>query len=88
MPDGEDSRLQDHLHTPLRHLPPILHPRKPPALVPNDQIYNDTRQAYNYPQHIRTMAHIRGDHADNTLMSKKKCFSFALRHTLVVLEMH
>ena len=68
MPDGEDPPLQDHMHTHLQHLPPIPHPGEPPAWVPDDQIYTNTGQAYQYPQPIRTMAHIRGSHADNTLM--------------------
>ena len=70
MPDGEDPPLQDHMHTHFRHLPPIPHPREPPAWVPDDRIYNDMGQAWHYPQPIRTMAHIRGSHADNTLMNR------------------
>ena len=58
MPDGEDLPLQDHMHTHLENLPPIPHPGEPPAWVPEDRIYNDTGQAYHYPQPIRTMAHI------------------------------
>ena len=69
MPDGEDPPLQDHMHTHLPHLPPIPHPGEPPAWVPDDRIYNNTGQVYHYPQPIRTMAHIRGSHADNTLMN-------------------
>ena len=70
MPDGEGPPLQDHMQTHLQHLPPIPHPGEPPAWVPDDRTYNDTRQAYHYPQPIRTMAHIRGSHADNTLMNR------------------
>ena len=70
MPDGEHPPLQDHMHTHLQHLPPIAHPGEPPPWVPDDQIYNDTGQAYHYPQPIRTMAHIRGSQADNTLMNR------------------
>ena len=70
MPDGEDPPLQDHMHTHLQHLPPIPHPGEPPAWVPDDRIYNDTRQAYHYPKPIRTMAHIQGSHADNTLINQ------------------
>ena len=70
MPDGKDRPLQDHLHTHRQHLPPILRPGEPPAWVPDDGIYNDTGQAYHYPQPIRTMAHIRGSHANNTLMNR------------------
>ena len=69
MPDGEDPPLQDHMHTHLQHLPPIPHPGAPPALVPDDGIYNNTGRAYHYRQLIRTMAHIRGSQADNTLMN-------------------
>ena len=69
MPDGEDTPLQDHMHTNLQQLPPIPHPGEPPGWVPDDWIYNDTGQAYHYPQPIRTMAHIRDSHADNTLMN-------------------
>ena len=32
-------------------------------------MYNDTGRAYHYLQPIRTMAHIRGSLADNTLMN-------------------
>ena len=70
VPDGKDPPLQDHMHTHLQHLPPIPQPGDPPAWVPEDQIYNDTGQAYHYPQRIRTMAHIRGSHADNALMNR------------------
>ena len=70
MPDGEDPPLQDHMHTHLQNLPLILHPGEPPAWVPDNQIYNDTGEAYHYPllhpQAICTMAHIRGSNADNT----------------------
>ena len=69
MPDGEDPPQQDHMHTHLQHLQPIPHPGEPPAWVPDDGIYNDTGQADHYPQPIRTMAHIRGSQADNTLTS-------------------
>ena len=70
MPDGEDPSLQDHMHTHLQDLPPIRRPGEPPAWVPDDRIYNDTGQAYHYPQPIRTLAHIRGRHADNSLMNR------------------
>ena len=69
MPDGKDPPLQDQMHTHLQHLPPIPHPREPPAWVPDDWIYNDTGQAYHYLQTIHTLAHIRGSHADNTLLN-------------------
>ena len=69
MSDGKDPPLQDHMHTHLQHLPPIRHPGEPPSSVPDDEIYNDTGQAYHYPQPIRGMAPIRGSHADNTLMN-------------------
>ena len=69
MPDDEDPPLQDQMHTQLQHLPPILHPGEPTAWVPDDRIYNDMGQLYRYPQPIRTVAHIRGSHADNTLMN-------------------
>ena len=58
MPDGEDLPLQDHMHTHLQHLQPVPHAGEPPALVPDDRMYNSTRQAYLYPQPIRTMEHI------------------------------
>ena len=70
MSDGKDPPLQDHMHTHLQHLPPIPDSGDPPARVPDDRIYNTTRQAYHYQQPIRTMAHIRGSHADNTLMNQ------------------
>ena len=69
MPDGEGPPLQDHIHTHLQHLLPIPHPRETPAWVPDDRIYIDTGRVYHYPQPIRTMAHIRGSQADNTLMN-------------------
>ena len=69
MPHGEDPPLQDHMHTHPKHLPPIPHPGVPLAWVPDNRIYKDTGQAYHYPQPIRTMVHIRGSHADNTLMN-------------------
>ena len=56
------------MHTHLQHLPPIPHPGEPAAWVPDDRIYNDTGRAYHYPQPIRTMAHIPGSQAKNTLM--------------------
>ena len=70
MLDSEDPTLQDHMHTHLQHLQPISHPGEPPAWVQEDRIYDDTGPAYHYPQPIRTMAHIRGSHADNTLMNR------------------
>ena len=42
---------------------------KSPAWVPDDRIYNNTGRAYHYQQSIRTMAHIRGSQANNTLMN-------------------
>ena len=72
MPDSEDPPLQDHMHTHLQRLPTIPQPGEPPAWVPDDQIYNDTVQAYHYPPPIRTMAHIRGSNTDNTLMNRLK----------------
>ena len=57
------------MHTHLQHLPPTPHPGEPPAWVLDDRIYNDKGRAYHYPQPIRTMAHIRGSQADNTLMN-------------------
>ena len=69
MPDGEDPPLQDHMHTHLQHLRPVPHPGEPQAWVPDDPMYNDTGQAYHYPQPVRTMAHIGGSQADNTLMN-------------------
>ena len=58
------------MHTHLQHLPPIPHPGEPPPWVPDDMTYNDTGRAYHYPQPLRTMAHIRGSRADNTLMTR------------------
>ena len=69
MRDSDNPPLQDHMYTHLQHLPPIPHPGEPPAWVPNDRIYNDTGRAYPHPQPIRTMVHIRGSQADNTLMN-------------------
>ena len=70
LPDGEDLPLQDHMHTHLQDLSPIPHPGEPPSWVPDDLIYNDMGQAYHYSQPIRTMAHIRGSHANNTHMTR------------------
>ena len=70
MPDGKDPPLQDHMHAHLQHLPPIPHPGAPPAWVPDDRIHNNTGQAYDYPQPIGTMAHIRGSQDDNTFMNQ------------------
>ena len=75
MPDGEDPPLQDHMHTHLQHLPPVRRPGEPPALVPDDRIYNDTGRAYHYPLPVRTMAHIRRSQADSALLSR-------LQHTM------
>ena len=75
MPDGNDPPLQDHMHTHLQHLLPVPRPGEPPDWVPDDRIYNDTGQAYHYPQPVRTMAHIRGSQADSALLSR-------LQHTL------
>ena len=75
MPAGEDPPLQDHIHTHLQHLPPVPGPREPPAWVPDDCIYNNTGRAYDYPQPVRTMAHIRGSQADVALVSR-------LQHTM------
>ena len=72
MPDSEDPPLQDHMHTHLQHLQPVLRPGEPPAWVPDDQIYNDTGRAYHCLQPIRTMAHIRGSQADNALLNHLK----------------
>ena len=69
MRDNEDPALQDYMHTHLQHLRLIPHPGEPRAWVPDGRIYNDRGQAYHYPQLIRTMAHIRGSQADNTLMN-------------------
>ena len=69
MRNGEHQPLQDHTRTHLQHLPPISHPGEPPAWVPDDGIYNDTEQAYDYLQPIDTIAHIRGSQAENTLMN-------------------
>ena len=38
--------------------------------MPDDVIYNDTGRAYHNLKPLRTMAHIRGSHADNTLMTR------------------
>ena len=67
MPDSEDPPLQDHMHTHLQHLPPMPHPGEPPAWVPDKRIYNNTGRAYHCPQPIRTMALIRGSHAETPL---------------------
>ena len=69
MPDVEDPPLRDYMHTHLQHLPPVPRPGGPPTWVPDDRIYNNTGQAYHYPQPVRTMAHIRGGQADNALLS-------------------
>ena len=57
-----------HIH--FQHLHPIPHPGERPPLVPDDLIYNDKARAYHYPQPLRTMAHIRGSHVDNTLTTR------------------
>ena len=69
MLDREDPPLHNHMHTHLQHLPPIPHPGEPPAWVLEDWIYKDRGQAHHYPQRIRTIAHIRGSQADNSLMN-------------------
>ena len=69
MPNPDEPPLQDHMHTHLQHLPPAPHSGESPTWVPDDVIYNDTGRAYNYPQPLRTMAHIRSSHADNTLIT-------------------
>ena len=69
MPDGEDPLLRDHMHTYSQHLPPVPRPGEPPAMAPEDRIYNDTGRAYHYPRPVRTMAHIRGSQADSALLS-------------------
>ena len=58
------------MHTHLQQLPPIPHPGEPPPWVPNEVIYNNTGRAYHYPSPLRTMAHIQGSHANNTLMTR------------------
>ena len=73
-----------HLNTHLQHLPPIPHPGDPPPWVPTGVIYNDTGRAYHYPQPLRNMAHIRGSHADNTLMTR---FQQELQTTLYYLAL-
>ena len=40
--------------------------------MPDVLIYNDTGRAYYYPQPLRTMANIRGSHADTTLLTRLK----------------
>ena len=69
-PTPDEPPLHDDMHTHLQHLPPIPHPGEPPPWVPDDVIYKDTGRAYHYPQPLRTMAHTRGSHADNTLMAR------------------
>ena len=69
VPSPQEPPLHDHMHTHLQHLRPVPHPGERPPWVPDDVIYNDTGRAYHYPQPLRTMAHIRGTHADNTLMA-------------------
>ena len=66
VPSPDEPPLQDHMHSHLQHLSPIPQPGLPPPWVLDDVIYNNTGQAYHYPQPLRTMAHIRGSHADNT----------------------
>ena len=66
----EKPTLHHHMHTQVQHLPRVPQPGEPPPWVPDDMMYNDTRQAYHYPQPLRTMAHILGRHADNTLMAR------------------
>ena len=58
------------MRTHLQHLPPLRHPGGPPPWLPDDVIYNDTGRAYHYLQPLRTIAHIWGSHADNTLMNR------------------
>ena len=70
VPTPDEPPLQDYMHTHLHHLPPIPHPGEPPPWAPDDVIYNDTGRAYHYPQPLRKMAHFRGSHTDNTLMTR------------------
>ena len=70
VPTPDEPPPHDHTQTHLQHPPPILHPGGPPPWVPDDVIYNDTGRAYHYPQPLRTMADIRGSHADTTLMTR------------------
>ena len=70
VPTPDEPPLHHHMQTHLQHLPQIPHPWVPPPWVPDDLIYNDTGRAYHYPQPLRTMAHIQGSHADNTLMTR------------------
>ena len=67
-PDGPP--LHDHMHTHPQHLPQNSHPGEPPPWMLGDVIHNDTGWAYQYPQPFRTMAQIRGRHADNTHMTR------------------
>ena len=70
VPTLDKPPLHDHMQTHLQHLPPIPHSLEPPPLVPDDVIYKDTGRAYHYPQSLRTMARIRGTHADTILMAR------------------
>ena len=69
MRNPDEPPLHDPMQAQLQHLPPILDPGDPPAWVPDDVIYNDNGLAYHYPQPLRTMAHIRGSHANKNLMN-------------------
>ena len=70
VPTTDEHPLHVHMHTRVQHLPLIPHPGKPPPSVLDDMIYNGTGRACHYPQLLRTMAHMRGSHAHNTLMSR------------------
>ena len=85
VPTSDEPPLCDHMQTHLQHLPPIPQPGEPPPWVPEDVIYNDTGQAYHYPQPLRTMAHTRGHHADTTLMT---CLQQELLTTLYYSALH
>ena len=70
VPTPIEPPLHDHMHTHLQHPAPIPHPVEPPPWVPDDMIYNETGRACHYPQPLRTLAHIRGNHPYNTLIAR------------------
>ena len=69
MPNTYEPPLHDHMQPHLHHLTLIPQPGKTPSWVPDDVIYNDTGRAYHYAQPLRTIGHIRGSHANNTLLT-------------------
>ena len=59
MPTGGDTPLQDHMHTHLKHLPPVPRPGEQPAWVPDDRIYNDIDDIDIPPEYTICPCHLQ-----------------------------